>query len=439
MTGRMGRLCVAIARTTISNTEIACCATSSSSLVSKSGYCSNEQRRCASSVGNGASFYDERFRRYGNKPLYTFTIGDLVKFEQKHKNDRKLLLLRSGAFLREALPVRLARRILDIYSLPYICGTNPHIQAILNTYIDLFDMFTSFPPITTIEEEKEFVTILKDNLDRARPLLPRLAKASNELAPHMDKNRLSEFVTLMIKSRIGRRVLAEQHIELHRQYFNPRDSNVDDIGAVTMNLDAIAIAKEVFARVQDICRSSYGIAPQLKVVTSTDVKLPYLKSHLEYMFLELFKNATRATIEHFIAQGSEGDLPPVKLEAFPIRTRTTFCISDNGGGIPSEIENSVMEYSFTTVGSAKSAKKSDSNVIGHALSSNPMAGEGFGLPMTKTYAQYFGGDLTFENIHHHGVQFFLRLKHLDRTEYLKNVEEQEGRDESRFHNQPNAE
>jgi len=39
-------------------------------------------------------------------------------------------LLRSARFLHDTLPVRLARRIVDIHHLPYICGINPHIQTI---------------------------------------------------------------------------------------------------------------------------------------------------------------------------------------------------------------------------------------------------------------------------------------------------------------------
>ena len=36
--------------------------------------------------------------------------------------------------------------------------------------------------------------------------------------------------------------------------------------------------------------------------------------------------------------------------------------------------------------------------------SRPMAGEGFGLPMARIYARYFGGDLSMQSVHGHGTE-----------------------------------
>ena len=41
-----------------------------------------------------------------------------------------------------------------------------------------------------------------------------------------------------------------------------------------------------------------------------------------------------------------------------------------------------------------------------------MAGEGFGLPMSRQYARYFGGDLTMHSVYGLGTDVYIRLRHL---------------------------
>ena len=43
-------------------------------------------------------------------------------------------LLRSAKYTQQELPVRLARRVRQFYSLPFIIGTNPYIQEVARLY-----------------------------------------------------------------------------------------------------------------------------------------------------------------------------------------------------------------------------------------------------------------------------------------------------------------
>lgn len=47
-----------------------------------------------------------------------------------------------------------------------------------------------------------------------------------------------------------------------------------------------------------------------------------------------------------------------------------------------------------------------------------MAGLGFGLPLSRLYARYFGGDLSLVNIPGYGVDVFLKLKALNSDEKI---------------------
>jgi hypothetical protein len=42
----------------------------------------------------------------------------------------------------------------------------------------------------------------------------------------------------------------------------------------------------------------------------------------------------------------------------------------------------------------------------------PIAGLGFGLPLTRRYAEYFGGSFNVVSIYGHGCDVFLKLKNI---------------------------
>ena len=67
----------------------------------------------------------------------------------------------------------------------------------------------------------------------------------------------------------------------------------------------------------------------------------------------------------------------------------TIKISDEGGGIPRSAIPLVWTYMYTTVDSTPELDPSFNATDFNA----PMAGFGYGLPISRLYARYFGGDL----------------------------------------------
>jgi len=76
-------------------------------------------------------------------------------------------------------------------------------------------------------------------------------------------------------------------------------------------------------------------------------------------------------------------------------------------------EPRAWEYSFTTVD--KDEELNISQVSMQSATGGPIAGLGFGLPMSRVYAGYFGGSLDFKSVSGYGTDVFLQFPTLDFT------------------------
>ena len=97
-------------------------------------------------------------------------------------------------------------------------------------------------------------------------------------------------------------------------------------------------------------------------------------------------------------------------------------ISDEGGGIARSHMPRIWSYLFTTATPAFGAEGGDALLTssgGDHSTDSPLAGLGYGLPISRSYARYFGGDLNVMSMEGYGTDAFLHLPRLgDRDEPL---------------------
>ncbi|KAF9113386.1 hypothetical protein BGX27_001662 [Mortierella sp. AM989] len=250
----------------------------------------------------------------------------------------------------------------------------------------------------------------------------------------------------------------------------------DVVGVVHTELKPAELVRTCASFVQELCDINYGSSPEVVINGQTDTTFTYVPVHLEYILCELLKNAVRATVEHsqkigrsaldanhlstkknhlssaaasadqrgnsvvIMNQDDDQDLtkqpnefghPPVEVTIAQGDREVTIRIRDHGGGISREHFDSVFDYSFTTVknendesadaGAGDSPYGVDSIFKGvsrlamQAGLGGPIAGLGFGLPLTRIYAQYFGGDMQLVSLQGYGCDVFLKLKQIDET------------------------
>ncbi|PSC73841.1 pyruvate dehydrogenase kinase [Micractinium conductrix] len=457
------------------------------------------------------SFYDTVIETWAQKPVRKLTLRQLLNFGRDAWFDQSRVL-ESSRFVQAELPKRLARRLMDLQLLPYIVVSNPNIKKVYNAYYHGFATLKSLAPVTSMQQNEVFVGLLRRLVDEHSPMLDALAQGMREVRSKPvvgEQLQLDAFLENMLRSRISRRVMAEQHINLTNQ----RPGYIGIICTQLHLADAVDFAA---SRCKQAFVEHYGVAPEVFVSGDTSLTIPYIPAHLDYMLYELLKNSARATVERHLGRGRSSlsdplrraKLPPIHVRLCSGDQDVTVRLSDQGGGIPQADLERVWQFGFTTSPAAggaapggrgarprrparrfTSSQEAGSSILGGAAgggggggggggtgavmgssgsgsfppdatggaaagqaslgeglgldNASPgasfgagfgaawaamesaggsgvgrfrIAGLGFGLPLSRLYARYFGGDLRLVNMPGYGVDSFLTLKRLEDAE-----------------------
>lgn len=128
------------------------------------------------------------------------------------------------------------------------------------------------------------------------------------------------------------------------------------------------------------------------------IKIVYVPSHLYHMLFELFKNSMRAIMEHH--NSSSENFSPITVTIVKGKEDVCIKMSDMGGGIPRSETEHLFKYMYSTA----------PRPSGGDHSSAPLAGYGYGLPISRLYAKYFHGDLHLLSCDGYGTDTIIYLK-----------------------------
>ncbi|XP_019477602.1 pyruvate dehydrogenase (acetyl-transferring) kinase isozyme 3, mitochondrial [Meleagris gallopavo] len=118
------------------------------------------------------------------------------------------------------------------------------------------------------------------------------------------------------------------------------------------------------------------------------------------MLFELFKNSMRATVE--LHEGKREGYPSIKTLVTLGKEDLSIKISDQGGGVPLRKIDRLFNYMYST---APRPSLEPTRAV-------PLAGFGYGLPISRLYARYFQGDLKLYSMEGVGSDAVIYLKAL---------------------------
>ena len=357
------------------------------------------------------------------------------------------ILIQFASFLRKEIPIRLAHRIQDLDNVPIMRDMNA-VQAVKGIYIQSFLELIDHPPIQSTSDEESFATNLEQLYTKHSNVLVQMAKGAYELREKIRAGEIQvpvrepspeeeeakslldmssssneassaetkilntsfermrdshQFLDRFYMSRIGIRVLAGQYLAMRQE------PQKDYIGMICQKTSPQEVVRKAADDAIGVCQRKYGQSPRVDITGRLDLVFPYIPTYMHYILLELLKNALRATAEHHRTK----PLPPVKVVIADGMDNEDVVvkIADEGGGIARSQIDKIWSYLYTTAGSSLQ----EAVFLGKDHSKiSPIAGLGYGLPISRSYCRYFGGDIDLMSMHGHGKLFVLSQLELGR-------------------------
>jgi len=310
-------------------------------------------------------------------------------------------------FLRNEIPVRLANIMQEIHLLPENLLRMPSVGLVRSWYVQSFDEVLDFENANPNENGtlSKFCEALVKIRNRHMNVVQTMAQGVIELKESHDvdlqiENSVQYFLDRFYMSRISIRMLINQHTLLFGSDLNGHSRH---IGCIDPNCNVVSVVKDAFENARFLCDQYYLVAPDIKIQEhnaiepEVPIQFVYVPSHLYHMLFELFKNSLRAVVEHHGNTCSE--YPPIDVLLVKGKEDLTIKVSDRGGGIKRSQTDVLFQYMYST---APRPEPEANNA--------PLAGYGYGLPLSRLYARYFQGDLSVISCEGYGTDAHIYLK-----------------------------
>ncbi|KAI0544068.1 branched-chain alpha-ketoacid dehydrogenase kinase [Xylaria curta] len=378
------------------------------------------------------------------KEARPISLRQLMVFGRSLTEER---LISSANYVRTELPTRIAHRIRDMQRLPYVVVTNRHMSEVYELYYTAFDTFRRVKEIKTLEDNDRFCSVIAGMLKAHLTVIPKLAMGILECNGLMSAADLDRFMNTILRSRISRRVIAEQHLALtetfNSDWFSPgaKLSESEFIGEVFLKCVARDVVESCGRAVQELAREAYGpdaAIPEIKVDGHLGATFPYILTHLQYIVGELLRNSVQAVIEnHRKNPTNDKKPPPIEVTLCEAQQHVIIRISDRGGGISREtlpylwsfgkgpstdqrLENlgqvplmAATLQELRVDGNVRHGRHDEHNGSLTSLSTRPPNLRlGISLPLSRVYAEYWAGSLELHSLEGYGVDAFLQISKL---------------------------
>lgn len=332
--------------------------------------------------------------------------------------------LANAQFLYNELPTRIAHRVVDLLTLPHGLSEAQPIRQVASIYLKFLHRHLEFPSPRSTQKEEKFTDMLQSFvLDRST--VP--VSISQGVKVWMDKQKDTQEATQsddyysemekalyrFFTARVGLRFLTEHYVLCSEResakalrkatrMFPVTDAG---LGCIQTNIDVVFEIQRVSDLVVNQTKDYYnGLAPVIDIVDCSNKQMEFchIAHHLHYMFAELLKNSCRASVRQHLKNPSV-EIPDIKVIITKGEEDVTIKIADKGGGIARSKLASIWKFAHSTADS----KETETDFGKDAGSGAKI--RGFGLPLARIYARYFGGELTLKSTEGYGLDAYLHL------------------------------
>jgi pyruvate dehydrogenase kinase 2/3/4 len=307
-------------------------------------------------------------RRLAQQEPLQLSIRQLRAFTADPSN-----LVGVARHLHRQIPVRLARRIVELDHVFPALRSHPYVRGVQGTYLSSLEAVHREPTPETPDGARAFSRRADATLKGAdlTNTIEKLCVAVQDLKANLSppemaaaERTLQNFYT----SRLTTRLELEQLLQM-----------ADGKEGLIALCAPLEVVRAAVREVEQICHLVFGAAPSFSVTGAADFRFLQVPGVLHLVVKEVLKNAARATME---APGDPDDRP-IRIDMAVGKDDVVLTIKDTGGGFSRTLLPQAFSYVFTTV----------ERVSGSETPYLNLAGYGRGLPLARMYCEYFGGAL----------------------------------------------
>jgi len=369
--------------------------------------------------------FSDIIKRSNRSILKKITINDMIKSQNiNHYNRSKLV--------HYDIKNRLCHQILCLENMPFGLGQLHHIQKIADWYIKSYKELEEYENNNTFNNNERHNTLLQAILDRHSTTFSNMSKGIFEWKKALDKrygntknffdstdtniiiNKIDDALDIFYKNRTSIRIIINHHLNMHNN-----DNNNGNVGSVNLSVNPIECMADGWEEAKIISEREYGICPQIYINSKDEnlynkfikkyeyLSIPYISIHMKNIYFEIFKNSIRGLIDRY---GDEAENPENGINVyFSDKKAHNFDIkiNDNGIGINRLCMDKIWSYFYTTAPNNIICEESMDHIDFSGI--GPMAGLGYGLPITRLMIRYFGGDIRINSIENVGTDTYLHF------------------------------
>lgn len=339
----------------------------------------------------------------------------------------------------EDLKKRIANKIVDVQNFPYGLSETQSIKMITGWYIQSFEDLLNYEKSNKIEPSFEYNEIIHNIFKRHAPTIITMTKGMFEwrngihekygdgvdfehmrISP-MIKN-LDSVLNKFYRSRTTIRLSILNHLMAEGYIDEPYDMNIINSGSVVdEHTSPFGMAISAWEDANSICSRDFGgeldhtinghnyrqVNELLVDNRIEEATFPYIPAHLYHILFEVYKNAIRATL---VSNNNICEVcPPVKTIVQCDDNCISIKISDQGCGVQYQSLPNIWSYFYSTADQSIFKMDSIDNLVDFDRTA-PIAGFGYGLPMSRLLARHFGGDLTLNSQFGEGSDVYVYIK-----------------------------
>mmetsp|Transcript_16410 Transcript_16410/g.38465 ORF Transcript_16410/g.38465 Transcript_16410/m.38465 type:complete len:397 (+) Transcript_16410:83-1273(+) len=319
------------------------------------------------------------------------------------------------------LKLRIAHRLRDFLFLPYKVMANPSVRLLYEKYVSAYNMHENFGSLDSLDGVRDYWLALARTFEEHQQVTRLLGHGRRQLVgldPGLAR-ALDAFLDRFFTSRIGTHLLGAHFLQR-----GPAPCGVRKPAGVAMGVlqptSPLGFVRDLCSSLAASGRSSCDVPVDVEDA-AVDTSILYIPAHLRVILREIMQNAMAATAR--VAQQRGADPVPIRVKVHRGQFGVFVTVSDQGGGIPrmEHIWNWGRDSEETPAVMTSTPPRGLTHLQEESAwpgcepeDSRPAAvlPLGFGLPLARLTARYFGGDVRLQTLVGYGTNAYVHIPEL---------------------------